>query len=332
MATELMTAQARESVVPGDVERFHVFDEEITVNVSGADTDGAYAIVTISAAPGGGPPLHAHPGAETFTVLSGEFAMTRRDENGSTTFRATAGTVVHAPAGTPHRFENVSTTPSTLLAVFEPSVLDFLREVGATFPQGSQPDMEKMLDLSAKHQIDVFYDGEGIRPEPPRDGATSAEARALAWRFTHANDELIAAIQRCTPEQWRASCSDTGWSVAVQAHHVADNHAHLARMFQQIAQGASLPPMTTEMLDEVNARHAEAFANVSLSETIVLLRDNGAFAAQTYRSLTDEQLARTASLLAGGPPSTVAGLISYLAIGEIERHGAAIREVIGRRG
>jgi hypothetical protein len=32
--------------------------------------------------------------------------------------------------------------------------------------------------------------------------------------------------------------------------------------------------------------------------------------------------------LVGGPASTVAGLINYLAIGEIERHGQAIREAI----
>ena len=76
-------------------------------------------------------------------------------------------------------------------------------------------------------------------------------------------------------------------------------------------------------------RHSPTSA---LSETTALLRDNGASAAQTYRFLTDEQLARTASLLAGTPPSTVAGLISYLAIGEIERHGAAIREAIGSQG
>ena len=75
-----------------------------------------------------------------------------------------------------------------------------------------------MLDLSAKHQIDVFYDGDGARPEPPRDGATSAQARALAWRFSQANNELITAIERCTPEQWQAICSDTAG--AWQCRHI----------------------------------------------------------------------------------------------------------------
>jgi hypothetical protein len=34
-------------------------------------------------------------------------------------------------------------------------------------------------------------------------------------------------------------------------------------------------------------------------------------------------------MLVGTPPSSVAGLIAYLAIGEIERHGQAIRDAIG---
>ena len=64
MATELMTGQARTPIAPTDVERFHIFDDEVRVDVSGIETDGAYAIITITVAPGGGPPLHAHPGAE----------------------------------------------------------------------------------------------------------------------------------------------------------------------------------------------------------------------------------------------------------------------------
>ena len=51
-------------------------------------------------------------------------------------------------------------------------------------------------------------------------------------------------------------------------------------------------------------------------QTTALLRDNGASAAQTYRFLTDEQLART-RLYWQVLRRPRAGLISYLAIGEI---------------
>lgn len=329
MASNLATRQACSYLVPGGGERFHIFDDEVAVKVDGTETAGAYAVVTITTAPGGGPPLHAHPGPETLTVLSGEFAFTQCDANGASTFRAGPGAVVHAPGGAPHRFENVSATPSTLLIVFEPEALEFLREAGAAFPRGAEPDMETMLALTAKYHIESIYGGEGTRPEPPRDGATSEQARALAWRFSRANDALIEMIARCGPEQWRAICADTGWTVGVQAHHVASNHGPLATMFKQIAEGQPPTPMTTELLDAVNARHAREFANVTRAETIALLRKGGAMAAQTYRRLTDAQLARTGTMLVGTPPSSVAGLIAYLAIGEIERHGQAIRDAIG---
>jgi quercetin dioxygenase-like cupin family protein len=331
MATNIKTRGTCSVVAPDGGERFYIFDDEVAVKVDGGQTGGAYAMVTITTAPGGGPPLHAHPGPETFTVLSGEFAFTLRDGDQVSTFRAGPGAVVHAHSGAPHRFENVSATPSELLIVFDSETLDFLREAGATFPRGAQPDMETMLALSAKYNIETIYGEEGARPEPPREGATSEQARALAWRFSQANDALIEVIEHCTPDQWQAICADTGWTVAVQAHHLAENHAHMAATLRQVAEGQPPAPVEMAVLDAVNARHAEAFANVSKAETIALLRQNGAFAAETYRRLSDEQLARPASLLIGAPPSTVAGLIAYIGIGEIERHGAAIREAIGAR-
>jgi quercetin dioxygenase-like cupin family protein len=329
MATNLTIDRACSYLAPAEGERFFIFDDEVAVKVEGNETAGAYGMVSITVAPGGGPPLHAHPGPETLTVLSGEFAFTRRDAQGVATFRAGPGAVVHAPGGAAHRFENVSATPSSLLCVFDPETVDFLRELGAAFPRGAQPDMETMLAISAKYHIESIYGGEGSRSEPPKDGATSEQARMLAWRFEKANEALIATIKACTPEQWRAVCADTGWTVAVQAHHVADNHAHLAAMLQQAADGKPYAPITLAEQDAFNAQHATTFADVTREETVEVLERNGPLAAQTYRRFTDEQLAQTFVPLVGGPPASVAGLIEYLAIGEIERHGKFIREAIG---
>lgn len=329
MATNLTIDRGCSYVAPAGGERFFIFDDEVAVKVEGKETAGAYGMVSITVAPGGGPPLHAHPGPETLTVLTGEFTFTRRDARGVATFRAGPGAVVHAPGGAAHRFENVSATPSTLLCVFDPETVDFLRELGAAFPRGAAADMEKMLVLGAKYHIEMIYGGEGSRPEPAKDGATSDQARMLAWRFKQANDALIATIQACTPEEWRAVCADTNWTVAVQAHHVADNHAHIAAMLQQAVDGKPYPPITLAEQDAFNAQHATTFADVTREETVALLERNGALAAQTYRRLTDEQLAQTFVAIVGSPPISVAGMIAYVAIGEIERHGKFIREVIG---
>ncbi|MCA1668270.1 MAG: cupin domain-containing protein [Thermomicrobia bacterium] len=319
MAMTIATEIGCSCVLPEGGEMIRIFDEEIIVKVDGAKTGGAYAILVGSVAPGGGPPLHAHPTSESCYILSGEFEVTQRDADGVSTFRAGPGTIVNAPGGVPHRFENVSPTRSTMLIVVPPESVDFLRELGAAFPPGAQPDMEKMLDIHERYAIETFQGEEGSRPEPPKEGATSERARALAWRFQHANEALIATIEGCTPQQWRAVCADTGWTVGVQAHHIAVNEAGIADVAKGVGAGHPHPPLPPGMLDEMNARHAEKFANVSKEETVALLRENGPLAADVYRHLSEAQLALTTTL-AEGYTVSVADLI--------ERHGAEIRSAL----
>jgi mannose-6-phosphate isomerase-like protein (cupin superfamily) len=52
---------------------------------------------------GGGPKLHSHPYAETFIIRFGRARFTLGDE----TIVAEAGQILIAPAGTPHKFENL---------------------------------------------------------------------------------------------------------------------------------------------------------------------------------------------------------------------------------
>ncbi len=329
MATNVATEIGCSYVPHEGGERIRIFDEEAVVKVVGAETAGAYAVITLSVAPGGGPPLHAHPGNETFYVLTGEFAFTQRDAAGVLTFRVSPGAVVHAPGGAPHRFENVGAERATMLQVVSPELVDFLRELGAAFPPGAQPDMETMLALNAKYGTEVLYGGEGSRPEPATDDVTSERARALAWRFEQASEALIATVAGCRPEQWRAVCADTGWTVGVQAHHIAMGEATLAGLICGVADGHEPHRMTPGMMDTINARHATEFAHVAQVETLALLRQNSAKATEIYRRLTDAQLDRAATLVEGKPPMTVVQMIEYLAIGEIERHGAALRQALG---
>ncbi|HEU5432378.1 MAG TPA: cupin domain-containing protein [Thermomicrobiales bacterium] len=328
MASNVATEIGCSCVPPDGGERIRIFDEEIVVKVVGEETAGAYALISMSVAPGGGPPLHAHPGCETAYVLAGEFAFTQRTAAGVSTFHAGPGAIVHAPGGAAHRFENVGTARATLLQVLSPELVAFLRELGEAFPPGAQPNLETMLAINAKYGSELFYGGGGSRPEPALAEAASARARARAWRFQQANEALIAIVAGCAPQQWRAICADTGWTVGVQAHHVAEGEAAIAGVIRQAAEGQPSAPMPPALLDQINARHAEEFASVTKAETLALLRENGALAAPIYRALTDAQLERTATFLAGSPAASVAQLIEYLAIGEIERHGAAIRDAI----
>ncbi len=329
MAVNVATEIGCSCVSPDGGERIRIFDEEVVVKVVGEETAGAYALLSMSVAPGGGPPLHAHPGSETAYVLSGEFEFTQRTAAGVSTFRAGPGAVVHAPGGAAHRFENVGPVRATMLQVLSPELVAFLRELGEAFPPGAQPNLETMLAINAKYGSELFYGDAGSRPEPSLPEASSAQARALAWRFQQAHDALMATLERCTSEQWRAVCADTGWTVGVQAHHIAEGEAAISGAIRQAAEGQPPAPMSPALLDALNARHAEEFASVTKAETLALLQRNAAQATSIYRSLTDAQLERTATFMAGGPAVTLAQAIEYQAIDEIERHGAAIREAMG---
>ncbi len=328
-----MTADAIDLIecsclLPGEGEAIRIFDEEFNLKITGDDTAGAYAILSGTVAPGGGPPLHAHPGNETFYVLSGEMMFTQRTAEGVSVFRGGPGAIVHAPAHVPHRFENVSPARSAMLMVVSPEAVDFLRDLSAAFPPGSEPDMEKMLTIHARYQVETFHGEDGSRSEPSKDGAASTRARALAWEFEHANDGLIETLERCSEEQWRAVCPDTGWTVGVQAHHVAANYPIIAGVIRDIAEGHPHPPMPPEKLDSINAQHAQEFAGTTKAQVLALLKANGPTTAQVYRLLSDEQLARSAVVTSGAREQTVERLLQDLAIGEITRHGAAIRQAL----
>jgi quercetin dioxygenase-like cupin family protein len=64
------------------------------------DVDVSFFLV--DSPPGGGPVLHTHPYEEIFVVLEGTATYTV----GEATIEASAGQIVVAPAGVPHKFVN----------------------------------------------------------------------------------------------------------------------------------------------------------------------------------------------------------------------------------
>ena len=157
----------------------------------------------------------------------------------------------------------------------------------------------------------------------------SERGTALASAFENANNELIAAVEACTDEQWRRTCSEEGWSVGVTAHHVAGSHQPLAGFIQMIADGQQIPPVTMEMFDAANAQHAQEHANCTRAETLELLRTGGQAAAATVRGLTDEQLDRSQPMtFAGGQPWSAGDFIERVLIGHPLQHGASIKAAL----
>ena len=120
------------------------------VKVSSEETGGAATVMEMTMPAGMGPPPHTHPWDESFYVVGGriDFGI------GGESLTATAGTLVHLPAGTVHWFrfgagggEMVSMT-SRLGAskLFE----DMAREISPT-----NPDLAKLTEVGARHGLTV---------------------------------------------------------------------------------------------------------------------------------------------------------------------------------
>ena len=69
--------------------------------------DAPVCLILFDGAPGSGPALHRHPYAEVFIVQEGSATFTVGEE----TVDVSAGQIVVAPAGVPHKFVNSGAGP-----------------------------------------------------------------------------------------------------------------------------------------------------------------------------------------------------------------------------
>ena len=69
--------------------------------------DAPVSLIFFDGGPGSGPTMHSHPYAEVFVILEGRAAFTIGDE----VIESTAGQILIAPAGVPHKFINTGDGP-----------------------------------------------------------------------------------------------------------------------------------------------------------------------------------------------------------------------------
>ena len=142
-----MTARPFIVAPPDYAPAFNIVGEHITVLASG-DATGGYEIFLQRGPEGSGPPPHSHPWDESFFVLEGEIDF----GIGADSTTASAGTLVHLPAGTQHWFrfgsgggEMLSMT-SRLGA--SRAFADLAREVAPV-----NPDLERLAEVGARHGV-----------------------------------------------------------------------------------------------------------------------------------------------------------------------------------
>jgi quercetin dioxygenase-like cupin family protein len=148
-------------MAPGEGPVYSLVGDVYVYKITGAETDGAYALFEARVEPGGGPPPHIHHREdEDFFVLEGEltFYVDGRE------IVAPAGTYVHAPKNQAHRFRNNSKqTARTLIWVHPAGIEKFFAEVGTRLPDSSAPavpilpeHIEKLLAAAPKYGLDIL--------------------------------------------------------------------------------------------------------------------------------------------------------------------------------
>ena len=168
-----------------------------------------------------------------------------------------------------------------------------------------------------------------------KPGSTSSRrAAALADRIEQGAAELAAFAATLSEDEWRAPMPGGGNDkrpVGIIVHHVASAYPIEIELARTIARRHAAPDITSEDVDELNARHARNVANAGKTTTLDLLYRNSRDAAAAVRAFSDEELDRAAPFsLSDGALVTVQFVIEDHAVRHSWHHLARIRRTLGR--
>jgi hypothetical protein len=156
-----------------------------------------------------------------------------------------------------------------------------------------------------------------------------AKTEALARQFEGKARDALATLEKLSDADWKKVTEAEKWTVGVTAHHVAGSHESIAGIIKTVAAGQSIPNFTLDMLHASNAKHARDFANVSKADTIALHKQGAAAAAAVVRGLSDDQLAKSGTVLTGLPAMTAEQVVADVLINHIDDHFGSIRKTVG---
>ena len=127
----------------------------------------------------------------------------------------------------------------------------------------------------------------------------SQRTNALANTLEEGARALAAFASTLTEQEWQTPLPPDGRKVGVIVHHVATVYPLEIQFAQSVVTGKPVG-ITAEAVNQMNASHAKDNDAVTKEETLKLLADNSAAAAEAIRSLTDDELDSAAPVLLYG--------------------------------
>jgi len=157
-----------------------------------------------------------------------------------------------------------------------------------------------------------------------------SRAEALAARLEQGAEQLATFAEGLSDKEWRTAVRD-GRPVGVCVHHVASVYPVEIQLAKGIAGGNAITDVPWEAVNDMNAKHAAEFANVSKADAVDLLRRNSKEAAAAVRTFTDEQLDTAAPFsLSFGAPVTAQFVLEDHAVRHSWHHLARIKSALGK--
>jgi len=153
-------------------------------------------------------------------------------------------------------------------------------------------------------------------------------AKDLAERLSAFNQELMGFVGNCSDEDWRKVCRGENWSVAVLARHIPAAHYRAFKLAKMIVAGETLPQVSMETVDQMNARHAEKYASCTKDEVLGLLREHGESIAEYVSQLSDDDLDRTGHIELMGGDIAVEKFIENVILVSCREHLANMKAAI----
>jgi len=162
----------------------------------------------------------------------------------------------------------------------------------------------------------------------------SQRSEQLAKRIEEGADGLAAFVADLSDAEWQMPVSTTDQRpIGVIVHHVASMYPLEIETAQAVVAGKDVSNVTPDLINQVNAGHAQENAGVTKAEALELLRENSRSAADKVRAFTDEELDRAAPFgLSFGAPVTTQFVIEDHALRHSWHHLARIRKVLAEKG
>jgi len=156
-----------------------------------------------------------------------------------------------------------------------------------------------------------------------------ARGETFAKQFESKAQEATAVFEKLSDADWKKMTSAEKWPVGVTAHHLASSHQGIGGIMKALADGKSGPNIPMDALHQMNAKHAQDFANCTKAETLELHKKNAAAAAALLRSIDDGAFDKSGPVFNGAPAMSAAQMAGILC-SHIDEHIGSIKATTGK--